>query len=419
MTREDAAPPIVIVDPISSGGLYASAFAAEGIPAVAVISFPEIPAAYAGSFDPEEFTHVLTYDGDFEALVNTLRPLKPRGVLPGTEIAVELADALAAEVTPAVANDPERKSARRHKYHMAQALERARVPVLRQIASASEAEVAAWIERSGLTGRDLVVKPPKSGSTDGVTLVPHGAGWQEPFREQLGQLNQWQLVNDEMLVQEYARGTEYVVDTYSHAGRHTVADVCRYTKVSNGPHMAVYESMDWVDPADPVVPELAGYVGDVLDAVGFRYGAAHVEVMRTPEGPRLIEVNARPHGGGHPRFCREATGDSQVDRAARAFVRPESIPPSYELHRHVRVVFLLSRGEGVVRNAEILQAIPGLPSHHHSVLQVKNGDRLTATKDLLQTLAMGFVVLAHKDEECVRADHEQVRRLESELVLVP
>ncbi|MFD0382585.1 ATP-grasp domain-containing protein [Streptomyces stramineus] len=161
---------------------------------------------------------------------------------------------------------------------------------------------------------------PKSGSTDGVTRIAGGEGWQEAFRAQLGQLNQWQVLNEQMLVQEYAEGTEYVIDVFSHAGRHTVADICRYRKISNGPHMAVYESMDWVDPAQPFVPELIRYVEGVLDAVGFRFGAAHVEVMRTADGPRLIEVNARPHGGGHPQFCRAGTG------TARSTGRPAVSP---------------------------------------------------------------------------------------------
>ncbi|MFD0382586.1 hypothetical protein ACFQ2B_09830 [Streptomyces stramineus] len=106
MTDNITGKPIVIVDPFSSGGLYASAFAAEGLTAVAVISYPEIPAAYAAAFEPGDYTEVLTYDGDFGALVARLRALDPLGVLPGTEIAVEFADALAAEVTPAWPTTP-------------------------------------------------------------------------------------------------------------------------------------------------------------------------------------------------------------------------------------------------------------------------------------------------------------------------
>ncbi|MFD0382584.1 hypothetical protein ACFQ2B_09820 [Streptomyces stramineus] len=79
----------------------------------------------------------------------------------------------------------------------------------------------------------------------------------------------------------------------------------------------------------------------------------------------------------------------------------------------------MSRSEGVVRNAEILGAIGELPSHHFSAVHVRNGDRLTVTKDLLNTMALGFVVLVHDDPARLQADHDTVRRLEGELILVP
>ncbi|MFF4698254.1 ATP-grasp domain-containing protein [Streptomyces chattanoogensis] len=419
MSPNPSGSPAVIVDPFSSGGLYAPAFRTAGVPTVAVVSYPEIPPAYAGSFRPEDYDTILSWDGDEAALVERLRALRPRCVLPGAEIGVELADRLAARVVPEVANVPGLAAARRHKYAMAQAVSAAGLPVIRQLCSDDPDEVAAWLGKEGLTGRDLVVKPPKSASTDGVTRIPGGHGWRQEFEAQLGQLNQWAIRNDQMLVQEYATGTEYVVDVFSHAGNHTITDVCRYRKIDNGGQMAVYESMDWVPEDRPEVPELVRYTRGVLDAVGFRWGAAHVEVMMTADGPRLIEVNARPHGGGHPRFCRAATGDSQVDRAVTYFTSRVPVPSGYELRRRVRVVFLISRSSGVVRNAEVLHAIAEVKSHHVSAVPVRNGDRIVPTKDLLGTLSLGFVVLAHEDPAQLDADHAEIRRIESLLTVDP
>ena len=42
---------------------------------------------------------------------------------------------------------------------------------------------------------------------------------------------------------------------------------------------------------------LLSYTVKVLDALGFRYGPSHTELMLTPKGPRLIETAARPMGG--------------------------------------------------------------------------------------------------------------------------
>jgi len=409
--------PAVIVDPFSSGGLYARAFKEAGVSVAAVLSRPKPPDVYLPSFHPEDFGEVILFTGDIEPVVKRLAELSPRCILPGTETGVELADELAARLTPHMANVPSFASARRHKWEMARAVRKAGLPVLAQICTADPAEVATWVARENLAGRDLVVKPPKSASTDGVTRVYRGQGWRDVFEAQLGKTNQWDVINDRMLVQEYATGTEFVVDVFSYDGVHTITNVCRYRKIDNGPHMAVYDSLEWLAMDEPMVPTLVDYTKGVLDAVGMRFGAAHVEIMLTAAGPRLIEVNARPHGGGQPRFCRVATGDSQVDRAVRYFARLGEIPTGYQLHKHLIVVFLISRATGVVRNIEILDAVRSLPSYHFASVQVSNGDSVQQTKDLLTTLALGFIVLLHEDRNQMMADYEEVRRIERGLVV--
>jgi biotin carboxylase len=419
MPRSNPNGPAVVVDPFSSGVFYAPAFKEADVPVVTVLSRQEVPAVYLPSFHPEDFQEVIQFTGDHEPVIRRLLQLQPRCILPGTEVGVELADQLAAQVTPDVANVPELTSARRHKWEMAQAAVKAGIPIIRQICTDDPAEVSAWIEREGLVGHDLVVKPPKSASTDGVTRVHRGHGWRAVFDAQLGKPNQWDVINDRMLVQEYVTGTEFVVDSFSYEGIHTFTDVCRYKKIDNGPHMAVYDSMEWIPVDEAEVPALLDYTRRVLDAIGMRFGAAHVEVMLTESGPRLIEVNARPHGGGQPRFCRVATGSSQIDRAVRYFARLGDIPLEYKLHQRLIVVFLINRNTGVVRNVEILDAVRNLPSHHFVSIQVSNGDRVQQTKDLLTTLALGFVVLVHKDREQIMADYEAVRRIERGLIVEP
>lgn len=411
--------PAVIVDPFSSGMFYASAFKEAGVPVVTVLSREELPAVYIPTFHPEEYQEVIKFTGDHKPVVERLIALRPRCILPGAETGVELADELAAQVIPDVANVPELISARRHKWEMARAVAMAGLPVIRQICTADAAEVSAWIAREGLEGCDLVVKPPKSASTDGVTRVHRGQGWRKIFDAQLGKPNQWDVINDRMLVQEYVTGTEFVVDTFSYRGVHTVTDVCRYRKIDNGPHMAVYDSMEWVPMDEPDVPQLIEYAKSVLDAVGMRFGATHLEVMLTPAGPRLIEVNARPHGGGQPRFCRVATGDSQIDRAVRYFAHLGEVPAGYDLHKRLIVVFFINSTTGTVRNIEVLDQVRSLPSYHFASVQVSNGDRVQQTRDLLTTLALGFVILLHADRAQIMADYEAVRRIERGLVVEP
>ncbi|MYT40147.1 ATP-grasp domain-containing protein [Streptomyces sp. SID8356] len=409
----------VIVDPFSSGAQYAPEFASRGIATVAVSSLPDVPAAYADSWDPALHQRILHFDGDLEHLVAELGPLSPRCVLAGAESGVELADQLTERLLPDQANVPALAAARRDKGAMDRALRAAGVPAIAQICTDDPDAVRAWIDREGLHGKDLVVKPPKSGSTDGVTRVRAGTDWRIPFDAQLGRINQWHNLNDRMLVQEYAHGTEFVVDTFSHRGRHTVADICRYGKTDNDGQMAVYESLTWVAPDTPEVPVLTRYAQAVLDAVGLRHGTAHIEIMLTADGPRLIEINCRPHGGGHPAFNLAATGDSQVHRAVRWYAGEEAAPETYRLLRHMTVLFLMARRPGTVSNTAALHGIRELTSYHHSAVRLRDGDLIEVTRDLLATLTLGFVVLAHPDPEQVAKDTAAVRAMEDALIVTP
>jgi len=74
----------------------------------------------------------------------------------------------------------------------------------------------------------------------------------------------------------------------------------------------------------------------VLDAVGVRNGCGHTEVIVTAEGPRLLEVGARPAGGGHQMITELATGTNQIRRTVdhRVLGRFEA---GYELQQFVWV----------------------------------------------------------------------------------
>ncbi|MFE3496521.1 ATP-grasp domain-containing protein [Streptomyces sp. NPDC059175] len=408
--------PCVIVDPYSSGALFAEALRSRGVPVAAVVSSPRPPEAFASSYRPQDFPDVIVQDGDLDDVVRRVRALDPCCVLAGCESGVELAEQLAPRVLPDLSNVPELAGARRDKSLMAAAVRTAGMPVIPQICTADVEEAADWLRREGLAGADLVIKPPKSASTDGVIKVAGGTDWRAVFERQIGRVNQFGEVDDRLIVQEFVTGTEYVVDTFSHDGKHSLVDVCAYGKIDNGPHMAVYDTMRWLPPDSPAVPELADYVFGVLDAVGVRFGSAHVEVMGTADGPLLIELGARPHGGGQPRFNRNATGDSQIDRTVRWLAGGE-LPQSYELLTHQMCVFHVARRSGTVRNTAVLEGIRTLPSHHFSVQNLSDGDHVDVTKDLVDSLNFGFVILAHPDDEQIRRDYQAVRALERRLVI--
>lgn len=412
--------PIVIVDPVGSGAELAPAFAARGVPAIAVRSMPPdaLDGADAGGYEVR--VHADHFAAIYDAgpdLVATLRGHDPLAVIAGDESGVMLADALAAALTPRFANLPDRSPARRHKAAVQAALKAAGLPHIRTLNTADAAEVGPWLEAQGLAGAALVLKPAESAGSDNVHHVPPGDDWRPAFDRILGAANKLRgAANETVVVQEMVVGTEYAVDTVSADGTHVLAHLIRYHKTSAGARMTVFDHTEFVPFDAAAYGELVAYVDRALDAVGIRWGAAHAEVMLTAQGPRLIEVGARTCGGPVLGFSRLATGSSQLERVVEAFVDGRIATDTYDFKQTVVPVFLIAPHAGVLRNVEVLDPVRELATHARSYIWRGNGARVPRTIDTLTSL--GIIGLAG-EREAVFADYARIRELEARLVIEP
>lgn len=412
--------PAVIVDPYSASSALAPGFTERGVPVIAVLNGSGPPPTLAPTWRPGSFdvvhVHGTEFGGDLARLARTVAGYRPRCIVPGNETGVELADALAAAVTPAQANVAGLASARCDKWHMARAIRAAGLPCLRQTCTDDMEVAQQWLRDTGLGEERLVVKPPKSFGTDNVHLVLPGQDWRAPFAAILGQVNVAGQRNEAVLLQEFASGTEYIVDSYSVRGRHGLVDVCRYTKASRGDRIGIYDCVDFLPPGDPAVAPLQDYTWQVLDALGIRNGAAHSEVMLTADGPRLLEVGARFAGAAHQELTRLATDDSQLDRTVRHWL-DGAFRDSYELLRHVRIAFLSAPRAGILRNVEVFDSAAGLRTVHAARVPHSSGDRVPETTDLFSTL--GHVIFVGKQMAELEADYRAVKKMESNLRVDP
>lgn len=400
----------VVVDPLGTGNEYAAEFARAGVEVVAVLSRPEPVALYAASWRPADFRHVHGWDGTpagVAALAATLRGYDPLCLIPGSETGVELAEALVEHVVPGTGHVPALAAARRDKWAMARAVEAAGIPHLRQLCTADPAEVAAWLAATGL--RKVVLKPPKSAATDDVHLVGPGEDWRPTFDRILGRVNEFGVLNTAVLVQEFAAGTEFLVDSYSVDGEHGLVDVCRYSKQQRGDRIGVYDLVDFLPPDAPEVQVLWAYARRVLDAVGVRTGCCHTEIIVTADGPRFLEVGARPAGGGHQMITKLATGTNQIERTVAHRVRAE-FDPAYRLEQHVCSVVLSAPHAGVWTNAEVFDGVDALPTFHVKHFYHRTGDVVPAPAGL--STMLGWVVLASPDHDALQADYARIRALE-------
>lgn len=404
----------VIVDPVSTGQEYPAAFRAAGVEPVAVVSMDPFPACYQVAWHPENFGHVHAFDGDLAGLAELLRGYHPLCVIAGSEAGVELADALVELVVPGTGNIPELAYARKDKRGMAEAVAAAGIPHLRQLCTPDPGEVARWLRDTGLGERPVVFKPPRSAGADNVHIVPAGADWRPYFDQIYDRVNEVGVYNDAVLVQEYAEGTEYLVDSYSVDGEHRLVDVCRYTKLQLGDRIGIYDLVDFLPPDDQDIAVVWPYVRRVLDAVGVRNGSGHTEVVVTADGPRLLEIGARQAGGGHQMITELATGTNQILRTVRHRVHGVA-GEDYHLEQHVCSVVISAPVAGIWRNADLFDGVESLATFHAKSFRFGTGDLVPAAGSLATFL--GWVVLVSPDRAALEADYRSLKELERQIAV--
>lgn len=154
------------------------------------------------------------------------------------------------------------------------------------------------------------------------------------------------------------------------------------------------------------------------DCLGLKHGPSHGEVMMTADGPCLVEMNCRAHGGdGNWRpLCKALTGGySQVEAAADAILEPEKfarIPdkPCSPFKAGGLEVILVSFSKGKVQAMPGYEVIKCLPSFLSLETGVKIGTEVDYTIDL--NTGIGSVMLMHPDEEVIKRDTEFIRYME-------
>ncbi|MBV9844006.1 MAG: ATP-grasp domain-containing protein [Kutzneria sp.] len=407
--------PVIIVDPVSAGVDLAPAFSARGVSCVAVRSTGLTHTTDLRNRDALRPADFLAVYQEHDGLLTELRELRPRAVIAGSEWGVALADQLASALTPESANVPELAPARRHKAAMQQALAEAGLPSIRTLHTASAAEAAAWLADQNLVGSALVIKPPASAGSENVHHIAPGGDWRRVFDHVLGHENGLLgTPNETVLVQERVFGVEYAVGTVSAAGKHSYAHLMRYNKTSAGDRETVFDHNEFLAIDRCEFDELRSYTEAALDALGIRWGAAHNEVMLTPDGPRLIETGARMIGGPVVGFARAATGGSQLERVVEAYIDGTVGASSFELRQTVMPVFLISPATGVLRNAEVFDEVSNLSTHLSTHVFKGNGDLVPRTVDY--DTALGIIALAGP-REAVFADYAKVRAVEKLLIL--
>ncbi|MGC5287755.1 ATP-grasp domain-containing protein [Micromonospora sp. DT231] len=395
-------PTVAVVDGFGSASRLTQAFQAAGHDCVRVQSAVDIPEYYRRELDLSRYAANIVHHGDVSATVGLLAAYRPRAVIAGSEQGVELADALGA-AAGLPGNGTALSYARRTKDAQIATIAAAGLPATRQLPVRDADQLAAWHRKVG--GR-VVVKPIRSARNDGVHICDTPAESVAAYLRIRSAVNDFGHRNEGVVAQEYLTGTEFVVNTVSWRGRHRVTDTWRYSKIDiNGVRDRII-GIRSVPPTEACWTVLRRYAFAVLDALDIRYGPAHLEIIITGAGPRLVEVGARLCGSDVARYAVLATGESQIDRTVQAYLDGDrflaEVDAPYRCDAHAAMAFLVAPVEGRLKGYPLLDQVERLDSYRGRSVRVQPGELLRRTvDDSSEPLAVG---LAHADAATVEKD---------------
>lgn len=401
---------VALVDTYAPTRRLAPHFRDAGYGCVRVQSTVNVPAIYQSSFSLDDYAANIVHSGSVEETLRELRKYQPVAVAAGGEIGVELADTLSERLGLAT-NGTALSAARRDKHTMIETVRAAGLRTARQLRITSEDELRAWHDRLGGTA---VLKPTRSAASEGIHFCDSPDESVAAYHKLLGTTNIFSERNDSIVAQEYLLGTEFIVNTASCAGRHRVCDIWRTTRVNVNGITDLLAGLYILPYRGVVQDRLVSYACRVLDAVGLRYGPAHIEIKMTPDGPCLIEIGARIGGGDNPYYAELATGQSHLNWGVDAYVRPERFDgryqDGYQIRHHFASVAMLSPYGGTLRSYPFMGVVEGLQSLGEIRTAVRPGDRIRPSID--DTTYPMVVNLRHEVEEIVMRDMETLRYLD-------
>ncbi|TCO62344.1 ATP-grasp domain-containing protein [Actinocrispum wychmicini] len=403
---------VVLVDGVLNGRPFKKVCADAGLPVVGVYTI-ERCRLDAMAADHASGDAMALYDNgsvDITACVTG----RVAAVIPATEPAVHRA-ALLARHWGVPANSVETAYACRDKRAMRRRASARGLRVPRFFAVRDVKDIPAAVRRVGLPA---IVKPATGAASHNVILVRGPADLDRVRRAQRYDL--FGGVIDEWLVEEYVRGREFAINTFSFGGRHVVVDAWEYRQPSDADYDNPYWDFVQLGPRDQMRGRLARFARQVLSGFEVHIGPAHIEAKLGPDGLVLIEIGARLPGAGIPEMW-ERYSDLRAyqDTLAGYLGHVPKVMDSPPVFTHrVGMCFIRNQGPpGVLRRLNGVDEAVRIPGVAEVITHWHPGDTVPTTRDLGTELAkvrlavppgLSIVDVAGRVRETISVDVEPV-----------
>ncbi len=256
----------------------------------------------------------------------------------------------------------------------------------------------------------LIIKPRDAFSSRGVYKTNDN----NELKSHLEEAKHFSSRGD-VIIEEFLEGKEYSVETITFKGKTTIV---QFTEKFITPYPRTVE-MGHLQPADlnnsqrEMISEIAE---KGIMALGIDNSAAHVEVMMTTEGPRVIEIGARLGGDFISSYLTKASTGISMDKASVQValgVSPDLTPGNqkYSLIKYLE----LPEGK-VVTNVFPVGDILNTPGIIFAYIFVKPGD---VTKKVTHSALRPACIVAEASEKStlIRLMDTSIKDLSNKIIL--
>ena len=262
----------------------------------------------------------------------------------------------------------------------------------------------------------LIVKPAGLAASKHVTICYYREEFEVSLRQIMASLKKLYIEREredkpKVLVEEFMEGSMYSIDAYVNARGYVYH--CPPVFVKTGSAIGFddffgYSRILPVQLKEHKIEAANHAVTEAIHALGLRNVTCHVELMKTEDGWKIIEVGPRVGGYRHKMYQLSYGIDHLLNDV---LIRVPQKPVIKKRARQtVAVLQFFARKEGILDVVDGIKKIPKLESYQDMTIKLKKGDMCKFAKN--GGSPVFDVTLANKSRSQVLAD---IRRMEKSI----
>lgn len=409
---------IVVIEATSSGINYIPQIKRLGYNPVCVELYPgeenkemqRILHDLQYSLVTDENPDILLADESYEKTLEKIKELNPILIVPGSDEGIIWANNMSYELG-LPGNNPKILKKMMSKRCMQESLKKSNLRYIKSKVIKTFDEAKEFL--SEVNSSKIVIKPSIGQASIGVCICKND----EEIANAIELNNRIDVLdNDEIIVQEYIGGDEYVVDSVSCNGVNRIVGGYKYNKLQIEGGSTIYDYVESIDASDPTFKKIMEYHKKVIPSIGIEYGAIHSEFKIDEKGPVLMEVNGRVHGGLEIYTIMEkAWGEDHSGAALEAYLDLDSfhekLDKVLEIDHYYAVKDLIVPEECFVLESHVETVFKDLESFGIAI-EFGGGRVYPKTVDL--STCGGMVHLINKSKSKLMEDIAYIKRVEKE-----